>query len=247
MFASMVSRKAHRLLRALLTVAGAFVLTTLSAQVSVGLRAGVNWAKMTANEGLVGKMKTTLGPDIALVVEVPVADWFTFVPEIGYLQRGYHRDDTPQGFFPEQRLVLGYTDLAVLGKFHPAEAPARPYVVVGATVGRLLDARLFEIDWWTEEEAGVVLDPDAVSLGRWGEKHPMNRWNIGLCAGLGFTFATGTSHLIIEGRYRYGLGNIWNGVPVTDMNGGLVGALNGYDRSIGVSVGWLFAVSPASP
>ncbi len=215
------------------------LMAPLQAQVSFGVRGGANWAKMAANKGMVQDVGNRLGFEAGVALGIPMADWFTLGPEVYYVQRGYHREAFPPGFFPEERLILGYADLAVLGRIHAADGPARPYVTVGATVGRILDARLYQTNSWTKEEEAIVLDPSGVTMGPWSEKRPMSQWNLGLCGGLGFTFSIGTSQLLIEGRYRHGLTNIWNGVPVTDINGAPVGELNGYDRSISASLAWL--------
>ena len=209
---------------------------------SFGVRGGANWAKMTAQEGLTQKAGSRVGVEAGIAIGVPVTEWFTLGPELAYVQRGYHRDGTPGSVFPEERLVLGYADLAILGRIHPADGPARPYVTAGATVGRLLNARLYQTDPRTQEEQGIVLDPSGVNRGPWSEKSPMNRWNIGLCAGLGFSFAAGASQVMVEGRYRHGLTNIWNGVPVTDANGSPMGELNGFDRSISATLAWMLPV-----
>ncbi|MFT3884269.1 MAG: porin family protein [Flavobacteriales bacterium] len=220
----------------------ALLITSVNAQVSFGVRGGANWAKMTAQEGLAQKVGSRLGVEAGIAIGVPVAKWLTLGPELAYVQRGYHRDNIPGSVFPEERLVLGYADLAILGRIHPANGTARPYVTIGATMGRLLSACLYQTDPWTRDEQGIMLDPSGVNMGPWSAKTPMNRWNLGLCAGLGFSFAAGTSQVMVEVRYRHGLTNIWNGVPVTDVNGAPVGELNGSDRSISATLAWMLPV-----
>lgn len=227
-------------------IMAAITYTATHAQLFLGVRGGLNWAQMEGKEGILGDPGTLLGPTAALIIGLPITGHFTLVPELGYVQRGYHRGQVPMGLFPEERLVLDYADLALLGKFHPVDGPTRPYVLVGATVGRLLGARLFQTNPFTQEEQGVVLDINRVRTSHWSEG-PMNPWNLGLCAGFGFAFTTGSSQVVVEGRYLYGLSNIWNEVPVTDVNGVLIGKLNGYDRSIALNVGWLVPVGRSGP
>lgn len=240
-FAGMEQITWRILLRMAPTAAAAIFCMAVHAQVSFGVRAGVNWAKMVGNEGILGKPGTRLGPSSAIMVGIPVTPHFTLVPELGYVQRGYYRDATPPGYFPEEELVLDYADLSLLAKFHAADGPTRPYILVGAMAGRLLGARLFQTDPWTKEMQGVVLNTGQVRTSPWSEGS-MNRWNAGVCAGLGFSFTAGASQVFVEGRYLLGFTDIWNDMPVLDVNGSWVGKLVGRDRSIEVNVGWMIPV-----
>ncbi|MBS1569191.1 MAG: PorT family protein [Bacteroidetes bacterium] len=220
-------------------LAAASITMAVQGQVSVGFRGGVNWAKMSSKEGLVGTPPTRLGPTGAVVFSIPVAKSLTLVPEIGFTQLGHGAEASPLSFYGGQKLALDYADLGLMVRAHVAEGPpTRPYVLAGATVGYLVGARLFELDPWTNNYKGTVLDPGDVHTSPWSSGH-MNRWNMDLCAGLGFMFTAGRSQVFVEGRYQYGLTNIWNDVPVADVNGSPVGVLQCYDRSISVSLGWL--------
>jgi len=231
-----LSHTFRHIVSTLLAVAAALA---VQGQVSVGFRAGVNWANMSGENGLVGKSERRIGPGGAIVIAVPVAKALTLVPEIGFTQRGYGKPTLLNLALGNQKLALDYADLGLLVRAHVAEGPpTRPYVLAGATVGYLVGARLFQLDRWTNGYQGVVIDPGNVRTGPWSSGM-MNRWNVDLCAGLGFMFTAGRSQVSVEGRYQYGLTNIWNDVPVTDVNGVPMGVLKGYDRSIGLSLGWL--------
>jgi hypothetical protein len=228
-------------------VAASLIMSTSHAQASFGVRGGANRAKMTAKDGMLGDVSNRSGFEAGIAFGLPIAQWITLAPELGYVQRGYHREATPPGFFPEERLVLDYADLALLARIHPTDGDARPFMTLGATVGRLMGARLFQTYGFPKTEHGFVLNIDEVQIGSgWSEKSPMSPWNVGLCVGLGFAFTTGTSQLLIEGRYRHGLTNIWNGVPVTDEVGNFVAVLNGHDRSISATLAWLLPMGKPS-
>lgn len=228
-------------------------MTASQAQVAVGVRGGVNWAKFAAEAGSFEGSGTRLGPTGAIIIGVTLSERFSLVPEIGFIQRGF-KQDTPGGAlrtgfgydangnysygyfyspgptYLDHHLVLDYVDLAALAKFQLGHAPARPHLLAGVTAGWMTGARQYEAGQEGQKYDGQVLDPKALD---------MNRFNLGLCGGAGFTFTIGSSHLFLEGRYLYGLTNVWNGVVVRDINGGLVGTLNGYDRSIQCTAGWM--------
>lgn len=231
-----LSHTFRHIVSTLLAVAAALA---AQGQVSVGFRAGVNWASMNGENGLVGKPANRIGPSGAMVIAVPVAKSLTLVPELAFSQRGYGAQALRFTLIGDHKLALDYADLGLLMRVHVAQGPpTRPYVLAGATLGYLVGARLFQFDRWANGYQGVVLDPGNVRTGPWSSGM-MNRWNIDVCAGLGFMFTAGRSQVSVEGRYQYGLTNIWNDVPVTDVNGSPMGVLKGYDRSICLSLGWL--------
>lgn len=223
------------IVRSLLFGLAAFSLLTAQAQVAVGFRGGITWAKMVETEGVLNETKARRAPAGAIMVELPLSERLGLASELGFIQRGYRQKTPPYAYYPQGELntVLDYADLAILAKFHLGQEPVRPYLLLGGTVGRMLGARQYLIDEEGKKDQGTVLDPDKLGMAQ---------WNLGLCVGAGFTFTTGTSHVLIEGRYLYGLTNIWNGLVLTDLNGARIGDLNGFDRSIQFTIGWIFPV-----
>lgn len=246
------------ILRALPTFIAALGIVVLQAQVSVGIRGGVNWAKLAAEEGIIQGTQARLGPAGAIIIGVPLSKRLSLVPEIGFVQRGYKQEihggwlgnryvydsngnlgwgygysSGPAPIIRDYYMVLDYVDLAALAKFHIGSSPMRPHLLAGITAGWMTGARQYYVSLEGNKFAGEILDPHAMK---------MNRLNLGLCGGAGFTFTIGASHLFVEGRYLYGLTNVWNGLLVTDVNGAKVGELNGYDRSIQFTVGWMLPV-----
>ena len=169
-------------------------------------------------------------PAFAVLLDVPFTQRVSLVPEVAFVQRGYTYKSALLSVFQSERLMLDYLDFALLAKFHFAEEPARPYLLLGPTIGRMIGARAIPLDNAMSGSSGVVLDPDLII---------MQRVNMGLCGGGGFAFTAGTTWLFLEGRYHYGLSNIWNGVVLADVNGQVIGELNSFDRSWQINVGWV--------
>jgi hypothetical protein len=223
--------------RSFLFLLAACGMVAMQAQVAIGFRGGINWAKMVEidGNGILNGTQARLGPAGAIMIELPLSDRFSLIPELGFVQRGYKQKTPPYSYYGEGALntVFDYSDMAVLTKFHIGQEPSRPGLLLGATIGRMLGAHQYFIDEEGNKDDGTVLDPAQLDMAR---------WNLGLCAGAGFTFTTGKSHVFLEGRYLYGLTNVWNGLALTDLSGARIGELNGFDRSIEFTVGWIFPV-----
>ena len=249
----------HFMLRTLPTILAVIGSVGLQAQVSVGIRGGVNWAKFAAEDGIIQATEARMGPAVGIIVEVPLSERLSLVPEFGFIQRGYGQEvrggglgngyfydpngnlvwgygynSGPAPIIRDYYMVLDYVDLAALAKFHLGSDPVRPHLLAGVTAGWMTGARQYQVSTDGDKFDGEILDPHALK---------MNRLNLGLCGGVGFTFTIGASHLFAEVRYLYGLTNVWNGLLVTDINGSKVGELNGYDRSIQFTVGWMLPVA----
>jgi Outer membrane protein beta-barrel domain len=219
---------------------------TGSAQLGVGFRAGITWANMTfpdVDDDGYGDLnwETTpfKAPTAAIMIDLPIRGRFSLLTELAYQQRGYEHkwSNGPMGNDFTERLVLDYIDLDLLCKFRIGSSHVRPHLLAGPVFGRMLGARmLYSNDEGSFANAsGIVLPPDAFG---------MQRWNIGICGGAGFNFTIGRSSLILEGRYQYGLSNIWNGIELVDQNGSTIGELNGFDRSWSFCIGWGFRLNP---
>ncbi len=179
--------------------------------------------------------KSSITPQVALFADIPFGQRFSLVPELGFQQRGYVYDDHPfpMSVLDHQQLVLDYIEFNALGKFYIGNEPARPHLILGPGIGRVVGARnITDEDFpWSYGSIGTVLDPGDLK---------MQLVNIGLVGGAGFTFSIGRSWVGIEGRYQYGFTNIWNGVVLNDFNGYPIGELNSFDRSASIHATWMF-------
>ena len=177
------------------------------AQVAVGFRGGVNWAKLTAKEGIIQETQARLGPAGAIIIEMPFSERLSLVPEIGFVRRGYKADFhgaqlgnrlgfDSQGnsvfgygyyngnapFIREQNMVLDFIDLGLLTKLHLGSIPAQPHLLAGLTAGWMIGARQYYVADQGVKFDEQALDPQALK---------MNRLNLALCGGAGFTFTVG--------------------------------------------------------
>lgn len=221
-----------------------------AAQSAFGFRTGIGFCSMAFiddSDGmrdidLSGGQHRSAGPAVALLLDVPITQRFSMQPEVAFAQKGFMYDpDNAFSFFMRQKWTLDYLEAGMLGKYYLGSEPARVHVLMGASFGRLLGIRLREFG--TNYDQVDALDPGALGA---------DMWDFGLQGGAGFTFSAGNSWLFFEGRYTYGFSNMFNGLVFSDLNGSLIGELNGYNRGIMFNVGWMMPgcggqVEPPAP
>lgn len=226
--------------RLLISALACAVASTLHAQVAVGFRLGATWANMIfpdvddeAPGDLNWETTTRLTPAFAVMADLPLTQRLSALPELAYVQRGYTFEAPTGSVFRDNHLLLDYLELNVLAKFHLGEEPARPHLLLGPTVGWRMSTRIVYDEKYDASQPGTQMVGGDVG---------MSTTNLGICAGAGFTFSVGNTWLFVEGRYNYGLTNIWNGVVLADVNGQVIGELNSYDRSWQFNIGWIIPV-----
>jgi len=212
------------LLTAIITAA------STQAQLSFGIRSGVSWSNVDFPKAEEWDSKSRLAPSVGAMFHIALSDRIGLQPEVAYVSRGFRQELAQTANGPVgSRFVFEFIDCNALLVLHLAQEPARPHLIFGPSVGMMTGARvLAETDGTVS--GGSVLDPVKLRL---------NRTVMGLCAGAGFTFTTGASRLVIEGRYAYGLTDIWNGLPLVDINGVTIREVSGYDRSFSLHLAWL--------
>jgi len=211
----------------------------LYAQVSVGLRGGVNFARAT-REGEIMEIddenrKFLPGPYIAVPVEIRIGNSFALQAEPTYIQKGiklYEEtevEDEPGHmalFEGDFRTQINYLTLPVLAKGLFGGENLRFYAIAGPEVGyAVYGQHKFEIsmtngDIITEEfEEDIDFDEEEIS-----------RFDFGVIFGAGLEIKAGPGSVILDGRYNLGLYDIDRGEEFENE------MLN---RGIGVSLGYM--------
>lgn len=211
-----------------------FATAVASAQLSFGFRAGVAWANQDSPQLAEWDTKARIAPAFGLLLHAPITPRIGIQPEAAFVSRGYMQDLGTSVQGPSaQHIVFDFIDVNALFAVRLASEPVRPHLFLGPTLGLMTGARvLTESDGYVS--GGSVLDPVKLRL---------NRTVFGLCGGVGFLFSTGASWLSVEGRYAYGLSDIWNGLTLVDVNGTVIREIHSYDRSLSLSIAWLMPVA----
>lgn len=146
--------------------------------IQFGVKAGVNFAKLTGDD--VEDADGRTGLHIGGVVEVPISEKFSVQPELIYSQQGLQFKD---GDF-ESKLKLDYINIPVMAKFYVADGFA---IELGPQIGILASAKA-EADGDEEDIKDFVKKSD-ISLG----------------GGVSYKMATG---LFFQGRYMIGISDV---------------------------------------
>jgi opacity protein-like surface antigen len=174
------------------------------AQVSLGVKAGVNINSSQLKEPAFDYKSSSVGFNAGLLAEVNISHKWYIRPELLYAQKGWNETSmTVPTFY--RKMELHYVTLPVLAAFRVIPKLS---VMAGPEIGYLLKT--------------TTSPQTSISLG-----DIYNKWDLGIALGAAFQL---TSQLGLEARYIYGLSPIYT-LELTDENGSITGTMsNGYNR-----------------
>ncbi len=193
--------------------------TTAFAQVSIGVRAGVQFNNVYTTDGFGAVAPNFLNTDeanLGLVIEIPVAGGFSFQPELAYTTKGFGLKqgldtellgvEIPLNASAETR--IRYIEMPLLAKYKFGEKAFTAYVAAGPTLSYATDGQidtkvtaLFEFDL-----GNVPLDLD---------KEKYQRFDVGATVGMGLQYDFGPIAAFADARYNRGFAELYN-VPIVD-------------------------------
>ena len=159
------------------------------AQVSIGLRAGFNWANISESKAL-----DNLTPDFnyidnynyALVAEIPVTENIAFQPELALIKKGFALNEgieldllgipIPLGASAESQ--FSYVEMPLLAKFQTSGEFLNAYVTAGPTLGYATGGKLIT-------KANVLIEFDIAETDIDLDAVDMNRFELGGVVGAG--------------------------------------------------------------
>lgn len=188
-----------------------FIICDVSAQWSVGGRAGVNWSRMTNFPLGIGDSKQKLGFNVGAIGNYHFNSWIELQGELLYSQQGF-KDEISTSFVNSStfdvNMMSQYIDVPILVKFYPFKKKECFNIQAGIQTGFFL----------TES----AKSDDSSIQNIYGKKNPVD---FGLVFGLAYNFEKG---LFFDARYVLGLTNNYKEFE------GIRG------QSIHLSVGYLF-------
>jgi len=149
-----------------------------------GLKGGLSLAKITGDN--TDDLKTRTGFLVGGFAALPMGESMSIQPEVYYAQKGAKFDDAGT----EVKVKLDYIDIPVLFKYTVAGESARPYFLVGPSIGFLTSAK-FSAEGQSADVKDFVTSTD-----------------FGLVFGLGVAM----QQFLIEARYDLGLTNLNDGI-----------------------------------
>ncbi len=191
------------------------------AQVSVGLKTGVNLADTRIN-GLFDKnlpeQNMYPGFTAGIIAEFPMLNGFAFRPELNFTQKGFITDisvadfdllgiDIPIGARAKTR--FNYVDVPLLIKYSTGTELAKVYFIAGPTVGYTLNAHVRPV---TNFLININLPRVNIPL----DNDIYQRWEIAATLGLGGELKVGQGKIFGDARYNLGITNMLQD-PIIDF------------------------------
>ena len=209
----------------LLSLFTALLLTfTATAQISVGVRVGANFANQDFEaEGLSISPDGITGLSFAVPVEIGITESFSVQPELVYIQKGSSFDFEFYGYTTKQETTINYFEIPILAKYKFVTEPVQAYIAAGPVIGFGLGGTISaEVNGQKEEE-----DIDF-------ERDGLKKSDFGLSIGAGVGFGAGPGQVVVDLRYILGLSNI------ADLEDGEDGSIK--NRGFGIGVGYMFPI-----
>jgi hypothetical protein len=200
-----------------------FLAATISiqAQISVGIKSGVNLADTRVNglfDNSLPEQTMYPGFTVGVIAEITLLNGFAFRPEFNFAQKGFVTDisitdfellgiDIPLGARAKTR--FNYVDMPLLLKYSKGSDLAKLYFIAGPSLGYTLNAHVRPV-------ANLIID---INLPR--VNIPLNndiyqRWEVAATMGVGGEFKAGQGKIFGDARYNLGLTNMLQD-PIIDF------------------------------
>lgn len=181
------------------------------AQLSIGARAGVRFAKMDGLEEVNSneddmdlENNTLLGVETGAIIAYQFSPLFSLQGEITYVQKGgefsFEESLFGQNFKSVIALNVNYLEFAPLAKFSFGDGIVGAFVQAGPSIGYGLNGA-FE----TSATFNGLTEAETDDLDF--EEDEFSRTDFGAIFGAGITFNLGTVNLFVDGRYNLGFTN----------------------------------------
>jgi hypothetical protein len=208
-------------MKKLLIIALVLSSVTSYAQISIGLRSGLQFSKIAFSgddviQEEIDLIKNISGTNFAIPIEFKVSDKFSVQPELSLSQRGYRVKIDFLGLPLSVRTRFNYFEMPILGKLSLGSGNTKFNLLAGPSIGYALSGNT-----WDGEK---TVDFDFKGQG-------FKRFDFGLQFGGGLSFKVGPGNLFVDTRYLLGLANLNDSKDLS---------VKGTTRGLGFNLGYLY-------
>ncbi len=212
-----------------------FLLTgfVAQAQISVGLKGGVNLAKLEySNDGLDSLNvsiddKNVTGLIAGAVIEIGVVNHFAILGELNFIQKGTLQEFADGSDFIKSKATFNYLEVPILAKLSIGSEKLGAYLLAGPNFSYGLSGKSS-----VEINIGGTVDKEEQDLD-WKDDE-IKRTDFGLNFGAGLQFGLGNARIFTDARYNIGFTNL------DDSNNNDNSSIT--HRGIALTAGVLFAL-----
>ena len=181
---------------------------------SLGANAGVAINSVDFDPTI--KQKMHVGPSLGLSLKYVSEKYFTtycaLYTELNYTQLGWEediRDDQGQSIGDTYRRNVSYIQLPVFARlaWGKEQKGLQFFFQAGPQIGFCIGDNSKRSSQWTTDEQGVPLRPNNVVAQY--DLDIERKFDYGIAGGLGLEYNSPVGHFIFEGRYYYGLADMF--------------------------------------
>jgi hypothetical protein len=192
----------------------------INAQVSVGIKAGVNFADADLT-GLIPALTPSTdifsGYTIGVIAEIPLGAEFSFRPELNYIQKGFSASQSINTEFLGMNIPLGikantrlnYIEMPLLLKYRYGNEKAGVYAIAGPGLG-------YATNGFAQPIITSIIDIKLPQVDIDFSSDTYNRLELSGNIGLGAEIAVGNGKFFTDLRYNKGFTNMLND-PIVDI------------------------------
>lgn len=207
--------------RIITTTFALLLVTCTFAQVSLGLKGGVNFADITTPEiSLVNIPDTKINKSftVGAVAEFGIANGFAIQTEANYTKKGFiineriplELADIPLPIGVKVTTDLNYIEVPVLAKYNFGNGKVGGYITAGPTMSYASSGRF-------RTAANFIIDINVIDQKFDFDELNISKFDIGASIGGGGTVNIGSTKLFVDARYTHGFSKLDN-IPVIDLD-----------------------------
>jgi hypothetical protein len=210
------------------------------AQVSVGLRGGVNFANFIVKDDSQDyPFKAKTGLNFAVLFNLPLSASTSIQFEPGFSQRGAKISEKLDELVNGQqikvevkgKMLVNYIEMPVLFQYKPQFGKLQGIFSLGP------DVRLMTGNLKTESSSKAYINGELIDESNGNESYSSDdarKFDYGLVGGVGLSYPLGAIKVFAEGRYHFGLRNLATSVDGDDSKV--------YNRGAAIHIGILVPV-----
>lgn len=198
--------------------------------ISIGGRAGMSLGEMSFSPSV--KQKWNKGTTGAVTFRYTEEKLFGLIAEIGWVQRGWaeNYEELPLSY----SRTLTYIDIPLLTHIYFGSKRFKAFFNLGPQVSILVGSSIDSNFDYKNPGSVSGYPKNRQTEQLWADEK--NKFDYGICASVGFEFFVQPRHsVLVEGRYYYGLGNIYPAAKADTFSASR-------NMSIEVSLGYFFKV-----
>ena len=219
----------------ILLVVGMMVTIFANAQISIGVKTGVNIAdaKLSGiSESLIPNTNSIALPMAGINMQYRITDQLSFQPEINYVQRGFKASEGFQFDLLNVPIPVGITAITKLNyleiplqlKYKFTTGKVQPYIMAGPSLAYATNGTIREV-------ANLLIDINIGTQNINLNNNNINRWEAGGRLTGGMAFETILGEIQLEGSYYHGLTDFFKN-PIVDVHA--------YNKGFTIQAGWCY-------